>query len=383
MNSYAADQPFQVTRFRHRRVRFPSWKKAGIFALGLFVAWASIGLARLGLPEATGPHAVGRYQETWLTSAGPIPLQVWYPAQEGSGRAGAYVENLDTISADLAQSGGLNSLVTWALGFVRNESLFDATPIETSGLPLLILSPGNQTNAVFYSAFAEDLASSGYIVLGIDHPGQVGAVEMPNGEVIGYDSSLDVPGSAVAKVERRVEEISSAIDRVLESPARALIAPIDPTRIGVLGHSLGGLAAAEVCRVDSRVKACANIDGEAAGGPFGVNMDSHPPLQPFLYLTKEAQIHPEIAGRFESKGKIRVVVPAAQHDDFTDGALFEAALNPINRRTRRVSEVSRGVVKSFFAQALAGSDSWDFAGLVAGTDIYINVFPLGEQPLIP
>jgi hypothetical protein len=43
---------------------------------------------------------------------------------------------------------------------------------------------------------------------------------------------------------------------------------IDLARIGVFGHSRGGLAAAMACQRDVRLKACLNMDGGTLGGPF-------------------------------------------------------------------------------------------------------------------
>jgi len=40
---------------------------------------------------------------------------------------------------------------------------------------------------------------------------------------------------------------------------------IDEKRIGMFGHSLGGAAALEVCRISFRFKACADLDGSVWG----------------------------------------------------------------------------------------------------------------------
>jgi hypothetical protein len=59
---------------------------------------------------------------------------------------------------------------------------------------------------------------------------------------------------------------------------------LDPSRVGALGHSFGGAAASEACRLDDRIRAGASIDGGlwkapadvAAAGPFLQLFGEHP-----------------------------------------------------------------------------------------------------------
>jgi dienelactone hydrolase len=367
-----------------------------IFSVAALVAIATITLSGLVIPEPLGSYDVGRYLTTWVDAtreerhtAEPddvrsLPLHVWYPALPETGTRTKYVENLAMLRADLAASGDFSWSSLLGLQWVRDGARTDATPVDSDGFPLLILSPGNQTNVVFYSALAEDLASRGYVVVGIDHPYQVAASAMPDGSVAAYDTSDDKPGSTAAKVKERVADIQFVVERVLDDPA-ALPFPIESDRLGVMGHSLGGLAAVEACRADQRIGACINIDGQGAGGPFGTAQDAISPDQPFLYLTKESAIHPEIASRFEDRGDgaFRVVIPAASHDDFTDGALFVPSMNPFSDISGDVVEASRGFVAAFLAQVFALSPAWDFDGIASKTNVFVNVFPLGDRAQIP
>jgi predicted dienelactone hydrolase len=162
-------------------------------------------------------------------------------------------------------------------------------------------------------------------------------------------------------------------------------ASADLNRIGVLGHSNGGLTAFEVCRVDSSVDACLNMDGQNAGGPFGNDPDATAPPAPSLFLTKETILHPVIGARFESapSSAVRAVVPDATHDSFTDGPLFQPGINPMTTSAQRVMTSLRSVTLAFFDQWLKESRDRPFDGLVAPADIYINVYPLGDQEPIP
>jgi hypothetical protein len=101
-----------------------------------------------------------------------------------------------------------------------------------------------------------------------------------------------------------------------------------------------------------------------------------------MYLTKETALHPELGRRFEAAGDgaYRVVVPAAEHDHFADGALFRPTLNPLARAPEHVLTVSRGFAASFFDIHLRGAGRKALDHVPAPTDVYVNVYPLGDQP---
>ncbi len=240
----------------------------------------------------------------------------------------------------------------------------------------------------FYSALAEDLASRGYVVVGVDHPFQVAAVAIGDGSVAVYDHSQDLSlGSIEQKIEERVADVEFVLDRIRAGDEEVgfLTAGLDLDRIGVLGHSNGGLTALETCRADAEVLACLNIDGQGAGGPFGHERGATAPEQPFMYLTKETSIHPELNRRFETAGEeaVRAVIPGAAHSDFTDGGLFEPGLDPLGGRVRDVAVSVRSLAGAFFDQWLKEPRTRPYSGLDIPSDVYINVYPLGGSPPIP
>lgn len=153
----------------------------------------------------------------------------------------------------------------------------------------------------------------------------------------------------------------------------------------MLGHSNGGISAVEMCRADSAIAACLNIDGQSVGGPFGYERAASAPEQPFMYLTKETSIHDAIHGRFEGAGAgaVRAVVPVAEHGDFTDGGLLEPEVNPFSNTARSVMVTTRALVSAFFDQWLKEPRSRPFSGLDVPSDVYINVYPLGDNRPIP
>jgi predicted dienelactone hydrolase len=372
-----------------------------LVGLALIATYAASTLLDLALPAPTGDHAVGRESWVWVDDSRPeghtpdthdvrsVPVRAWYPAQAGTGQPAGYVEDLAVIEAGLKASGELSWLETLGLRMVRHQALQGAeVAVSDGGFPVLILSPGNATNVGFYSALAEDLASKGYVVIGIDHAFQVAAVRIEDGSVAVYDQSMDAGLESIGpKIEERVADMAFVLDRIREGTGDIeFLAPsLDLDRIGVLGHSNGGISAVELCRADFAIAACLNIDGQSVGGPFGHERGASAPEQPFMYLTKETFIHDVVHGRFEAAGAgaVRAVVPAAEHGDFTDGGMLEPDVNPFSNTARSVMVTTRALVSAFFDQWLKEPRSRPFSGLDVPSDVYINVYPLGDNRPIP
>ena len=185
--------------------------------------------AYLRLPAVTGPYDVGRTQSlltdpvrlesrSAVGAHRQVRLLAWYPAAVGTGAPAAYVPGLDVIRSGLEASGELGPLEIAGLGAVTTSARDDATLAPGDApYPVILLSPGNATNVAFYGALAEDLASHGYVVIGIDHPYQVAAVDLGEAGVAVYpgDAAPNGPGGDVpAKIDERVADIGLVLERL-------------------------------------------------------------------------------------------------------------------------------------------------------------------------
>jgi dienelactone hydrolase len=250
--------------------------------------WSS----RLPLPRPTGRYPVATrifHSDDSVTFpdgrrvARPVTAQAWYPARAGHARGARYVEDAGLLDAmrrekylDL-ESSALNG---W--DELRLTARIGGSPARSPGRhgwPALVLSHGFGVSRINYAALAQELASRGYVVLTVDHP-YGGFMVAPDGTVLqpGGDSlrrrlgSPETPAtvdSALAWDARRwASEAAGVVRRVA---ARRTQIPelvrldIDTTRVGMLGHSLGGAAALQACRDDAIFRACADMDGAAVG----------------------------------------------------------------------------------------------------------------------
>lgn len=229
----------------------------------------------------TGPYAVGvmsahltdgsRRDPYAVTRSDPreLMVEIWYPAEEGTGAGRAYYRD--------AMKNGYNES---SLSLVRTRARRDAAIArEQSAYPVLLFTgPINRFQNTFET---EELASQGFIVVGMDHPYDSGLVVFPDGRRISASKEaglLDFTSEATLassrqRVERRlairVADALFVLDQLKkwnqDDPAGKLFGHLDLDRIGIIGHSFGGAVAAELCRVDGRVRAGVNMDGSIFG----------------------------------------------------------------------------------------------------------------------
>lgn len=230
-----------------------------------------IGTAVFHLTDPSRPDALakepGRFRE--------LMVQIWYPTDvEPDKNAARYIPNPALLQAlkdeqhDLQDPAVFDS---WAE--IRTTASWEASLSRQAGkFPLLILSHGLSEPRSLYTGLAQDLASHGFFVVCVDHP-YGGITVLPDGRVVSANGDPDAgnPEATPGQVEAWAKDASFVLDW-LTTPAKSKSAVaqqfaghVDLNRIGMLGHSLGGAAALETCRTDSRFRACADLDG----APFG------------------------------------------------------------------------------------------------------------------
>ena len=236
------------------------------------------------IPTPSGPYQIGTSiyemtdpsrQELYSGKEEPrrFMVQVWYPADvKKTDIRAPWMSNAKIYAPAIATYINLPSYFLDHLALVKIPAYQDAQVADSeSGFPVILFSHGwNGFNAQ-NTGQALELASHGYVVVGIQHTyGAVitvfpdGTVAMNNPKALPEDDK-DPNYEVVARVlvDQWAGDMSFVLDQlsVWEKEAgNPFDGKLDLERVGVYGHSTGGGAAIQFCGVDSRCKAVLGMD---------------------------------------------------------------------------------------------------------------------------
>jgi predicted dienelactone hydrolase len=344
------------------------------------------------LPAPTGSHRVGRMSFYAVDSTRSekmkddpndrreLVFHVWYPTDDSAGVLASYIEvwPQDTIFQRTYRF-NIDALPRVRAHALAKAGVSSAAP----RYPVILFSHGLGTVSRLYTSFLENLASHGYIVIGVDHPYFGSAFRLPDGRTVGTRSS---PADRQRDVITQAEDLSFVVT-VLEGlqdsrPATRLAGRLDLRSLGVFGHSRGGFASPHACRIDRRFKACVNLDGYSMTPAV---MDSGI-VQPFMLVEESAPWDPpptdselaashmtraeaaaeaaQASAQFEatfsrmSGGAYLMMSPGAVHMSFSDVALISPQRFPAARQEfRRTIEITNAYLLAFFDKYLRGQSA--------------------------
>lgn len=351
-------------------------------------------LARLPLPA--GRYPVGTTRHYLLDAARdrlhlegrPLYIRLWYPAASSSAQPASYFlvpETAQLIATGLGLSAEL-------FDSVHASSVRDARPAALGPRPTLLLSTGLGNPLDVYSALGEDLASHGYLVVGVGHPdGGSGQIAYPDGSSGQDDISaalddlqtIEDPAEFFPQVDQLLSgisfewarDLSFVLDWIEDADRGALPRPLgsvlglaDLGRVGALGHSLGGSAALWADLLSERIRASANLDGTMFGAPLEQGPDSsvlilesddYGPLQEqadgasFLAHSRNTTYSARVAGaRHSQLSDVELLLPELPQLADALGGPAESPLDPA-----RVLDIELAYVRAFFGQALSAQPS--------------------------
>jgi hypothetical protein len=377
------------------------------------------------LPAPTGRYPIGT--TTWRvidatraeTSGAPgeyrnVEVFAWYPAAAGSGSPPA-----SYLREGLVEVRSYTKLLRVAedtfdaFARVRTHATVDAALVASPRrLPVLVFSGGFTGIPSYATALLEELASRGYIVLNIVHPYELTAATLADGRVVSMLDTAGAPRPAIrevfdewgpedatvaavtsaasrdeqlrllrgylntltkttAVVRRWVADTKVVLDQWTSLPATSrggeLAGRADLARLGVFGHSMGGVVAGQFCVDDRRCRAGLNLDGIPQYGTMIDRTLPHAFLMVYSARPGRLGANDPIYRR-AARTYYRVDVAGTRHLDFSDMTFWGG---PLRERPvlgtippERVAAITRTVVREFFDQELLGRRS----PLLAGTE---------------
>jgi predicted dienelactone hydrolase len=369
------------------------WATSGIVVCLVGAAVLGTILPVFSFPAPTGPFPIGsvirhfidptreEHQSGRTREPRELMVQIWYPA-EGTGERQFYRA---TTPPNLKNA------------HLRLVRLHSCGGVPVAGTrpryPVLVFSPAWTGNCNQYTVLAEELASHGFIVVGIDHPYGSDPTSFPDGRVIrttlhgwlDYSSDESLRASrlvAETQLSIRTADVRFVLDELQRldrnDPDGLLTGRVDTLVVGAFGHSFGGAVAAEVCAIDERFLAGINFDGIVFGESCANGV-----LKPFLYVSDDSPVPTatelakatgphkrylahiaedvrSVRRSLSENGGYWLKIRGASHMNFSDSPLY----TPIKQITgagsvnaRRAFVIINEYARSFFEKHLLARDN--------------------------
>jgi hypothetical protein len=343
----------------------------------------------LQLPSPTGSHSVGRTEYDWVDGSRSDPFAdqrdenrellvwVWYPVDVHPGSSLAPYLPANWLRARNRDQ-GIGQVIEMNFSAIRTHSYEDAPLAEVQGsYPVIIMQPGMGPSIPDYTVPAENLASHGYIVVGINEPHTSNLVVYPDGRIVTRTPQGTIPDKADAIAANddanRIQKtwvadalfVMGQLQSLNADPTSRFYKELDLSQIGFFGHSFGGATAIRVCELDMRCKAAADLDGTLFSDESTENIH-----QPILFMAEDRcgdncdtmhQVYSNASGP-----AYFISVQKTKHFNFSDLPL---RLTPLARvlfsqigyigmiSPARGLEISNAYLVAFFDQSLKGISS--------------------------
>jgi len=349
------------------------------------------------IPVPNGPHQVGTriYELTDASrkeiysgkdEARRFMIQVWYPSEVSpADKRAPWMASADILAPAIATYIDMPSFFLDHLALVKMPAYKESKVSPSStGYPVILFSHGwNGFNAQ-NSGQAVQLASHGYVVVGVQHTYGALITVFPDGTVAKNNPIALPEGKPTEEYEAAAHVLSNqwagdmgfALD-FMEGQNNDTDSPfyttLDLARVGVYGHSTGGGAAIEFCGTDTR---CISVLGmDPFMRPVSYEVIENGLSQPSFFMfsqkwaddleSRNNHLFKEFIPNVKQSLGV-ITINGTAHYDFTDLPLLSPLApqlglkGPINGK--QVTTIVNDYLLSFFDVTLKGESSNLFAG---------------------
>jgi hypothetical protein len=336
--------------------------------------WTAAGQANNWLPAPTGPYQVGTTTYHWVDESRPelftrdpddkreLLVRVWYPADvETNATPEPYGPHPDvilsfpmtsiTVSADITFTLSAEELVLTPTHSYRDAPVSGAA----ASYPVLVFSHGWVARPEFYTAQIEELASQGYIVVGIVHTHMAMLTAFPDGRIVPFSN----PDMDLA-LEVGAQDQSFVLDQLAllndSPPTERFGGRLALDRVGNFGQSWGAAVALLACLRDSRFAASVPEDGSFPSAVARAGLDL-----PVMFMKRDGATA-SVALRTLRGPAYNLIFDGFGHMDFTDFTLYPGVSSPDSYllgtvEGLRAAHVVNAYLLAFFDQYLRGEES--------------------------
>jgi len=342
-------------------VSIVAWSFRWYFLCALLLIWAAIGGVRLftnklgNKPYKTGRVILKAIAMLLLVILATVPALV-FPQYEIPAQTGGY--KIATATYTYTDT---NRIETFSdTGEYRKVTVEFWYPKNTDGTyPLIVFSHGAFGVKMSNTSTYMELASNGYIVCAIDHPYHAAGTIDTDGnftrgssefmtEVADANRGVYSDGKLLELYKKwldvRTGDINFVLDTIIESTdtgSEDILALVDTDKIGLIGHSLGGAASAQLGRDRTDIGAVVNLDGTMLGEYRGIangqpvlNDEPYPlPLLSFYseYVMDAIEAEPDYVSPNQyisliSPEAFEICIKGSNHMSYTDLPLFSPLL---------------------------------------------------------
>lgn len=350
------------------------------------------------LPEPSGSYAVGFYDGTFACD-GPqgseeIAFRCFYPARQITDAPAPYYPDPQMVEMQLAMPlyQSFEPLLG-AIAEMSTHSYANALVAEQDApFPVVVYSHGYMSFHLSNLIQQEELASRGYVVFALSHPGDAFCTILGDGSKAGINNetiaratednirymqkigktdpgslTLDEISGYLRECHTMTERVEAwarhtiaafdEIERMTSDPQSSLYQRLHTQGFGLFGHSLGGASSLHTSLLDPRVLAAVNLDGWQYGAGL---LDRHIPVPGLVISTSDTHL----PGNFQTDDPnlTHAIIPGSTHWFFCDMAVvanevLKAVEPAISIDGPVVSRLTTDLLNAFFDQHLRGNST--------------------------
>ena len=382
-----------------------SWAAAGRILTLVLLGIASTPPILLPVPnisKPSGPYSVGT-RSFVLTDNSRLELysgqqeprkfmvQVWYPASPENSQKAPWANNAPIFARAFSDFFELPKFFLDHLALVYPPAYQDAPlALSSNPYPIIMFSHGWNGFAAQNTGQALELASRGYIVVGMQHTYGAVVTVFPDGK-IAYNNPNALPSglpdeeydpAARILADQWARDIAFALDFLTAqsgNPKSPFYKRLNLEKVGAYGHSTGGGAAIQFCGTDSRCKAVLGMDPFMT--PVSEDVMEKGLPQPALFMFSQSGVD-NVASKnnrlfkhfHENIDPVTLVIgiEGTAHYDFGDIPMLSPVAHQLGLKgpikMKRVTEIIQAYLIAFYDLTLNGKP----------TDLFIGPSPYQE-----